>query len=81
MLEGVDLKTAQTRLGHSDPRLTLGLYAQASKDADREAAERVGVRFMPIARDGRGMEQEIAAAALIATHRSPAKTGGGGDGT
>jgi integrase len=27
VLAGVDLKTAQTRLGHSDPRLTIGLYA------------------------------------------------------
>jgi len=25
---GVDMKTAQARLGHSDPRLTLGVYAQ-----------------------------------------------------
>ena len=26
--DGVDVKTAQTRLGHSDPRLTLAIYAQ-----------------------------------------------------
>jgi integrase len=56
VLEGVDLKTAQTRLGHSDPRLTLGLYAQASNEADRDAADRVGERFMPHARDRRGIE-------------------------
>jgi integrase len=30
----VDLKTAQ-RLGRSDPRLTLAVYAQATTDADR----------------------------------------------
>jgi integrase len=33
--EGVDPKTAQARLGHSNPRLTLGLYAQATEAADR----------------------------------------------
>ncbi len=27
-LDGVDLKAAQTRLGHSDPRLTLAVYAR-----------------------------------------------------
>jgi hypothetical protein len=56
VLEGVDVKTAQTRLGHSDPRLTLGTYAQASSEADRDAAERVGARFAPGVRDGCGME-------------------------
>jgi integrase len=43
--EGVDIKTTQARLGHSDPRVTLGLYAQASSDADRDAAARVGDRY------------------------------------
>lgn len=33
--EGVDVKTAQTRLGHSDPRLTLAVYAQVVSEADR----------------------------------------------
>jgi integrase len=46
--EGVDLKTAQTRLGHSDPRLTIGIYAQASTESDREAAERLSRRFFPV---------------------------------
>jgi integrase len=44
--EGVDLKTAQTRLGHSDPRLTLAIYAQATTEADQLAADRLGTRFM-----------------------------------
>lgn len=44
---GVDVKTAQTRLGHSDVRLTLGLYAQAVAEADRDAAERIGGLFSP----------------------------------
>jgi hypothetical protein len=43
---GVDLKTAQTRLGHSDPRLTLAVYAQATTAADRDAAERVAELLM-----------------------------------
>jgi hypothetical protein len=42
----VDMKTAQTRLGHSDPRLTLAVYAQAMSDSDRSAADRLGNRFM-----------------------------------
>jgi integrase len=45
--DGVDVKTAQTRLGHSDPRLTLAIFAQASNAADDAAAERLGERFMP----------------------------------
>jgi len=40
------MKTAQTRLGHSDPRLTLAVYAQAMSDSDRSAANRLGDRFM-----------------------------------
>lgn len=31
VLEGLDIKTVQTRLGHSDPRLTLAVYAQATQ--------------------------------------------------
>jgi integrase len=45
--EGVDLKTAQSRLGHSDPRLTLAIYAQATTDGDAAAAELVAARLMP----------------------------------
>ena len=44
--EGVDVKTAQTRLGHSDVRLTLGLYAQAVAEADRAATDRLGELFL-----------------------------------
>ncbi len=45
VVHGVDVKTAQTRLGHSEVRLTLGLYAQAVAEADRDAAERIGDVF------------------------------------
>ncbi len=42
---GVDVKTAQHRLGHTDVRLTLELYAQVSSAADRSAAEVLGASF------------------------------------
>ena len=45
--EGVDVRTAQVRLGHSDPRLTLAIYAQVTGEADRSAATRIGARFLP----------------------------------
>jgi integrase len=56
VLDGVDLKTAQARLGHSDPRLTLAVYAQATTAADRAAADRLGARFFGASRDARGIE-------------------------
>lgn len=43
---GVDVKTAQHRLGHSDVRLTLDVYASAVDEADRSAAERIGSHFL-----------------------------------
>jgi integrase len=39
---GVDVKSAQRRLGHSNVRLTLQVYARALPEADRQAAERLG---------------------------------------
>lgn len=57
VLDGVDLKTAQARLGHSTPVLTLGIYAQASETADREAADKLGARWLPATpRHPRAME-------------------------
>jgi hypothetical protein len=49
VLDGTDLKTVQTRLGHSDPRLTLAVYAQATTEGDRLASDRLGARFFPAA--------------------------------
>jgi integrase len=58
--EGVDVKTAQERLGHSDPRLTIGLYAQVTSAAERDAADRLGERFRPgqsaVVRPARAMD-------------------------
>jgi len=47
---GVDVKTAQRRLGHSDVRLTLELYAQATSAADRTAADTLGASFAGVFR-------------------------------
>jgi integrase len=44
--EGVDIKTAQTRLGHSE-QVMLRIYAQTTERADRNAAAKVGERFKP----------------------------------
>lgn len=51
VLDGVDVKTAQARLGHSDPRLTLAVYAQATAEGDQKAADRMAARFMAASSD------------------------------
>lgn len=43
--EGVDVKTAQVRLGHADPRTTLRIYAQVTEPTDRAAAKKIGQRL------------------------------------
>jgi integrase len=52
---GVDVKTAQRRLGLANVTLMLQVYARATAEADRRAADLVGERFRP--RDGRGMDR------------------------
>jgi hypothetical protein len=53
--EGVDLKTARTRLtvltrlGHSDPHLTLAVCGQVTTEGDRRTADQVAARLMPAA--------------------------------
>jgi integrase len=55
--EGVDVKTAQGLLGHSDSRLTLDHYAQVVTEQGEAAAKAMGRRFLrPSPRDGRAME-------------------------
>jgi integrase len=44
---GADVRTAQTRLGHSSPVITLGIYARATAEADRRAADAVGASLRP----------------------------------
>jgi len=48
VMAGVDVKTVQARLGHSDPRLALAVYAQATTEADRAAADLLGDGLMTI---------------------------------
>jgi Phage integrase family len=45
VVEGIDVKTAQVRLGHADPRMTLAIYAAAPASVDRAAADVIGERF------------------------------------
>jgi hypothetical protein len=49
----VDPRTAATRLGHSDVRLTLDVYARALDEADRAAAEAAG-EWLTAGRDREG---------------------------
>jgi len=54
---GVDVKTAQGLLGHSDSRLTLDHYAQVVTELSEAAAAAMGARFMRATpRDERAME-------------------------
>lgn len=45
LAQGVDVKTVQTRLGHSSASLTLNWYAHAVPENDRAAADRLGEVF------------------------------------
>lgn len=45
--EGVDVKTLQTRLGHSRPEITLRLYARFQKKNDQAIAAKLGAKFAP----------------------------------
>jgi integrase len=42
---GVDIETAQTRLGHSSPEVTLGICARATVEADQPAVDKIGQIF------------------------------------
>jgi len=54
---GVDVKTAQSVLGHTDARVTLDLYAQVVSEQQRLAADAMAARFLdPSPRAERGME-------------------------
>lgn len=44
---GADVKTAQARLGHSSSQMTLDVYARATVDADRSAADAVSAFLRP----------------------------------
>lgn len=42
---GVDVRTAQARLGHSDSRMTLDIHTQTMGDSDKAAADSTGELF------------------------------------
>jgi hypothetical protein len=44
------------RLGHSDPRLTLAVYAQATTEADKSAAKLLGTHFLGASRTQRARQ-------------------------
>jgi integrase len=57
---GVDVKTAQTVLGHSDSRLTLDHYAQVVTEQQRAAADAMGATFIDASPRGkRGAEPSM----------------------
>ena len=56
--DGVDIRTAQSILRHSDSRLTLNLYAHLEAEAQRAATNQTASRFLR-PRDGREMEKTI----------------------
>ena len=54
---GVDLKTVQTRLGHSSPTLTMSFYAHVLPERDQQAATLIGSLFsQPAKNEGEGQE-------------------------
>jgi len=62
--ERVPVSVTQARLGHSSSRMTLDVYARATSEDGRLAAEAVGARIRP--RDARGMK-------LGTARRAPAR--------
>lgn len=67
------MKTAQTRLGHSEAKLTLDVYAQAVATQGETAAEATCARFPgSSSHDRRAMESNGHAVGLTETRRGPA---------
>jgi len=59
LVAGVDVKTAQTVLGHTDARVTLDLYAQVVTEQQQAAADAMAARFLdPTPREKRGMDAQ-----------------------
>jgi integrase len=43
---GAPIKVRQSRLGHSDPRMTLGTYTHVASDDDRRVAGAIGALLL-----------------------------------
>ena len=78
---GVDIKTAQRRMGHADPRMTLTIYAQATEQGDRSAADKLGNTFEPSHVDSMLTEPLAAEGAGGNEHPSTSTFTGGRTGT
>ena len=60
LANGVDVKTVQTRLGHSDPSITLKWYAHASEQNDRKAGKLIGELFSGHTNEERTQSSQVA---------------------
>ena len=58
--EGMDIKKAQKRLRHGDPRMPLGLYASAGAGVERRAADLMGGAVPRQAESSQRQEPECA---------------------
>ncbi len=56
---GVQLKVRQQRLGHSDPRVTLGVYTHVASEDDAKIAGQLGRILHPFEpnQKGKGLAQ------------------------
>jgi hypothetical protein len=52
MAEGVPLKIASARLGHSTTRITADLYQHTTQELDRAAADAIQRAILPLVRKG-----------------------------
>ena len=60
LANGVDLKTAQDRMGHANGAITLNWYAHAAPVNDEKAAQLVGEIFKPTPNKARVVDLKTA---------------------
>ena len=60
LANGVDLKTAQDRMGHANGAITLNWYAHAVPENDEKAAQLVGEIFKPTPNKARVVDLKTA---------------------
>lgn len=71
LANGVDVKTAQTCLGHTNAYITLNWYAHAVPENDRKAAQLIGGLFSSKSQTNAGVDQDAQAEELICTASAP----------
>lgn len=63
---GVPMRVRQERLGHSDPRLTLGMYTHAESDGHRRVAGQLGAILHPTCTQlGTAIEEGVSQSELV----------------